>query len=292
MPSLHGMSRKLTVVIAVFALLILGLTTGPGPKAAAQTGTLTSASPAHAGTVVAYPLLALDRYSNYTSDPSPDPSISMTVGGTAVNVQDNLGSAQTRFEMGDHPETVVITDTAGVTSAAIRPLAYGIQPVISAETITFTLPRPEDFAVEINGAKDALLVFADPLEVHPPRLGASNVVSVLSFAGVSNDGVTETSALQDAINYVAAHSSTTPILYFPPGVYRTAALEIGSNVQIYLSSGAVLLAELALRDREVALAPGRSAGPGRPARGRPAGMAARRPDGRRPGCRAAAGSGG
>jgi hypothetical protein len=238
----HGRCKKLTLVIAVFTLFFLGFTADQ--KAAAAAGSLTSASPARtAGTVIAYPLLDLDKYSNYIADPSPDPNISMTVGGTAVNVQDNLGSAQTRFEMSDNPETVVITDTADVTSAAIRPLAYGIQPVVTGDTIAFTLPRPEDFAVEINGNKDALLVFADPLEVNQPRLGDSNVVNVMSFAGVNNDGVTETAALQAAVNYVSAHSSTTPILYFPPGVYRTATLEIGSNAQIYLSSGAVLLAD-------------------------------------------------
>jgi hypothetical protein len=238
----RGRCKKLTLLITVSALFLPGFTAAQ--KAAAATGGLISANHARAaGTVVAYPLLDLDRYSNYTSDPSPDPDISMTVGGTAVNVQDNLGSAQARFEMDDRTETVVITDTAGVTSAAIRPLAYGIQPVISGDTITFTLPQPEDFAVQINGVKDALLVFADPLEISPPQLGDPDVVNVMSFAGVSNDGVTETAALQAAVNYVSANSSTTPILYFPPGVYRTATLEIGSNAQIYLSSGAVLIAD-------------------------------------------------
>ncbi|MBR7838859.1 hypothetical protein KDL01_36670 [Actinospica durhamensis] len=207
------------------------------------TGLLASAGPAQAvGSVVAYPLLNVDQYSNYTSSPVPDPNISMTVGGTPVNVQDNLDSAQTRFAMSG-PQTVVITDTAGVTSAAVRPAAFGMQPVVSGDTITFTLPQPEDFAAEINGAKDALLVFADPLEVSPPQLVDSDVVNVTGFSGVNTTGSTETSALQAAINYVSANSSTTPILYFPPGVYRTATLEIGSNVQLYLSSGAVLLAD-------------------------------------------------
>ena len=237
----HGRRKKLTLMMATFALLFLGLAAG---QRAAAASFLTSARSAHAaGAPVAYPLLDIDRYSNYTANPSPDPDISMTVGGTAVNVQDNLGSAQARFEMGDDQEAVVITDTAGVTSAAIRPLAYGMQPVISGDTITFTLPRPEDFAVEINGDKDALLAFADPLEADPPRLGDSDVINVMSFAGVNNDGVTETSALQAAIDYVSRNSSTTPILYFPPGVYRTATLEVGSNAQIYLSSGAVMLAD-------------------------------------------------
>ncbi|WP_377267601.1 ricin-type beta-trefoil lectin domain protein [Peterkaempfera sp. SMS 1(5)a] len=206
-------------------------------------GVVASAPAAQAaGSVVAYPLLNVDRYSNYTASPAPDANLSMTVGGTPVAVQDNLGSAQTRFAASG-PQTVVITDTAGVTSAAIRPLAFGMQPVVSGNTITFTLPQPENFAVDINGVKDALLVFADPLESNPPQLSDSNVVNVTGFSGVNTTGATETAALQAAIDYVSAHSSTTPILYFPPGVYRTALLTVGSNVQLYLSSGAVLLAD-------------------------------------------------
>lgn len=201
------------------------------------------ASPARAtGTVVAYPLVNLDAHSNYTASPTADTTLSMTVGGTAVNVQDNLNSAQARFAVSGS-QTVVITDSAGVTSARIRPLAFGMTPVIAGNTITFTLSGPENFAVDINGVKDALLVFADPLEVSPPQPTDSNVRTVTSFSGVNNTGSLETSALQSAINYVSSHSSTTPILYFPAGVYRTALLTIGSNVQVYLASGAVILAD-------------------------------------------------
>jgi len=196
-----------------------------------------------AGSVVAYPLVDLDQHSNYTASPTADSSISMTVGGTTVNVQDNLNSAQTRFEMSNDPETVVITDTAGVRTAVIRPVAYGMVPVISGDTITFTLTKPEDFAVDINGVRDALLIFADPLEVSPPKLGDSNVVNVMSFSGVNNDGVLETSALQSAVNYVSTNHSTTPILYFPAGVYYTSMLTIPSYAEIYLSSGAIILGD-------------------------------------------------
>src|SRR5260370_912556 len=134
--SATGRLRRLTkrcLLVMCFSVLGLGALAGS----------------AAAGTVTVYPLLNLDTHSNYTSTPSADPHISMTVGGTAVNVQDNLGSAQTRFEMDNNPETVVITDTAGVATAAIRPLAYGMAAVISGNTITFTLPQPENFAVDI-----------------------------------------------------------------------------------------------------------------------------------------------
>ncbi|HXW78904.1 MAG TPA: hypothetical protein VEJ84_05370 [Acidimicrobiales bacterium] len=224
---------QLTSLFAVVSLFLTVLVTGASPASAG-------------GTVTAYPLVDLTQFSDYTASPSADVHISMTVGGTAVNVQDNLGSAQTRFEMSDNPQTVVITDTSGVTSAAIRPATYGMVPLISGDTITFTLPQPEDFAVDINGVRDALLVFADPLEVDPPALGNSNVENVMSFSGVSNDGascVSETSAVQAAVNYVSTNYTTTPILYFPAGVYCVDTLNIGSNAQIYLSSGAVILGD-------------------------------------------------
>jgi hypothetical protein len=205
-------------------------------------------SPAHAaGSVVAYPLVNLDQNSNYTSSPTAASGISMTVGGTAVNVQDNMSVAQTRFAMsGSQP--VAITVSGGVTRADIRPAAYGITPTVSGNTISFTLSQPSNFAVDINGITDRLLVFADPLEVNPPQPTDSNVANVMSFSGVKNDGTLCTAALQSALNYVSANHTTKPILYFPNGVYETATLNIPSNVEIYFHSGAVLLADPNIND--------------------------------------------
>lgn len=230
----------MTRTYAVLAALILAVT-GLVCTAGA------SAATAGAGKVVPYPLVNLDRYSNYTPAPTPTDGLAMTVGGTPVNIQDNRNSSQTRFAMAG-PQRVVITVSGGVTSADIRPAAFGLAPTVAGDTITFTLDRPRDFAVDINGVTDRLLVFADPLEVNPPQPTDPDVANVLSFPGVTNDGTVCTAALQAALNYVSAHHAAKPILYFPDGVYRTALLNIPSNVQIYLHSGATILADPDITD--------------------------------------------
>lgn len=226
----------MTRTYAVLATLVLAL------AGVMYTGGTASAVPAASGTVVPYPLVNLDKYSNYTSSPAPTGGLSMTVGGTPVTIQDNLNSSQTRFAMSGR-QRVVITVSGGVTRAGIRPAAFGLVPVIVGNTITFTLDRPRDFAVDINGVTDRLLVFADPLEASPPGLTDSNVRNVMTFSGVRNDGTVCTGALQTALNDVSAHHTTKSILYFPNGVYRTATLTVPSNVQIYLQSGAAILAD-------------------------------------------------
>ncbi len=64
---------------------------------------------------------------------------------------------------------------------------------------------------------------------------------MLDFDGVSNDGQLCTEAIQEAIEWVSENAEETNILYFPEGVYYTGSLVIKDNVQLYLSSGALIL---------------------------------------------------
>ncbi|MBO0883696.1 MAG: hypothetical protein J2P17_25845, partial [Mycobacterium sp.] len=226
---------------AVIATLVLAL------ASVLYGGGTASAATATPGKVVPYPLVNLDKYSNYTSSPTPTAGLSMTVGGTPVNVQDNRNASQTRFAMSG-PQPVVITVSGGVTTADIRPAAFGLVPTVAGNTITFTLDQPRDFAVDINGVTDRLLVFADPIETSAPQPTDPDVLNVMTFPGVKNDGTVCTAALQAALNYVSTHHSTKPILYFPDGIYTTALLNVPSNVQIYLQSGAALLADPDIND--------------------------------------------
>lgn len=56
-----------------------------------------------------------------------------------------------------------------IVSAVVRPLALGITPVISGDTVTFTVQAPAYMTVEINGGQEnALHLFADaPIEPVP-----------------------------------------------------------------------------------------------------------------------------
>jgi hypothetical protein len=195
-----------------------------------------------AATVVTYSTIKLTGLADYSPNPTPALGITMTVGGVPVRISDNITALESRFAMAG-PVTVVITVNNGVTSAAIRPRAFGMTPIISGNTITFTLKEPRKFVVDINGVKDRLFIFADPLEVSPPVLGQANVKNVMDFAGVSNSGVVSTAAIQSAIDWVSANHTTKNILFFPDGVYAASTLYLKNYVQIYLASGAALLAD-------------------------------------------------
>jgi hypothetical protein len=236
--------RKRFRLFTLFTGLLLVLTAVSliGGAVASQ-----AATPPARGSVVPYPLLNLDKYSNYTPTPVASSGISMTVGGVPVNIQDNLDSSQARFAMSG-PQPVVITVSGGVSSADIRPAAFGIVPTISGDTISFILDEPRDIAVDINGVRDRLLIFADPLETNPPRPTDPNVADVMSFPGVENNGTLCTAAIQAALDYVSANHTRKNVLYFPNGVYETATLKIPSNVAIYLDSGAAILADPNIND--------------------------------------------
>ncbi|MBX3007150.1 MAG: hypothetical protein KF816_03880 [Melioribacteraceae bacterium] len=73
----------------------------------------------------------------------------------------------------------------------------------------------------------------------------SNYHNVKDYGAVG-DGVTlETSAIQKAIDYCSANGGT---VYLPQGKYLTGSLELKSNVDIYISAGAVILGSTNIQD--------------------------------------------
>jgi hypothetical protein len=46
---------------------------------------------------------------------------------------------------------VSVTSKESVESARVRPSSYGIEPVVEGNTLTFTLDRPRNLSVEVNG---------------------------------------------------------------------------------------------------------------------------------------------
>jgi hypothetical protein len=108
------------------------------------------------------------------------------------------------------PVEVAVTKTSGtISSARVRPLSYGIAPVISADakTATFTLSRPQDVSLETNGdVLHNLHVFAGSPETAIPREGPR-------------------------------------VMFFGPGVHEIGGdhiLRIPSNTTVYLAGGAVV----------------------------------------------------
>ena len=116
----------------------------------------------------------------------------------------------------------------------IRPLSYGIAPAVQGRTISFQLSRPCQPTIELDGGIERPLhLFANPLEVDPPR---------------PND---------------------QRVLYFGPGVHEIGTAKISSGTTVYLAGGAVVrgivkpgekpLGESFRNKKSIAPLPGRNA---------------------------------
>ena len=68
------------------------------------------------------------------------------------------------------PVLMEITWMGTIESVVVRPLSLGIKPIIKGHKITFTLPKPTNVSVEINGnIRRPLFIFASPLETNSPK---------------------------------------------------------------------------------------------------------------------------
>ncbi|MEW6226811.1 MAG: discoidin domain-containing protein [Bacillota bacterium] len=113
----------------------------------------------------------------------------------------------TYFDFGGGPVTITVrVPGTKIESVAIRPLSLGIVPAISGETITFTLENPAKLTVEINGEiRRALHIFANPLEINPPKRGRD-----------------------------------PGVIYFGPGVHNVGRIDVASEQTVYIAGGAVV----------------------------------------------------
>jgi len=103
--------------------------------------------------------------------------------------------------------TVTVTIPIEVASAKILPASAGIKPVIKGRTITFSVSKPINLTIELNGVwVKSLHLFVNPIEVNPPE---------------PND---------------------PDVIYFGPGIHEISRLEVGDNKTVYLAGGAILRA--------------------------------------------------
>ena len=181
----------------------------------------------------------------------PSPSFKVTVDGQLVFVHRFLTYDQ--FQFMDYASfsmtgkvRVTVTNLVGemnVLTCDIRPLAYGIKPQISGNTCSFELDRPRYLLVFPNEVASfgaaGLMLFAEPPEKNPPKLGDPNVVSILDYK-VDNTGKTvETAKINQAIGDVSAKAGGG-VLYFPTGVYMAGTLFMKSNVKLYIDADALI----------------------------------------------------
>lgn len=118
------------------------------------------------------------------------------------------------FDFDGPVEVEVIAHREPVKSARIRPLSYDIKPEVSGDTLRFTLDRPRNLSVEVNGdIFHNLHLFANPLDTHRPSAKEIKL---------------------------AQKGKNKKLIYFGPGVHRLPGdtLRVASGQTVYVDGGA------------------------------------------------------
>ena len=142
-----------------------------------------------------------------------------------------------------HVTITSLVNERNVITCYIRPAAYGIHPQISGKSISFDLDQPRYLVIFFNEEptfqSPGLLLFAEPEEKAPPRLGDANVVNIMDYK-VDNTGKTlETATINRAITDVSARPGGG-VLFFPAGIYLSGEIVMQSNVKLYVDAGALI----------------------------------------------------
>jgi Glycosyl hydrolases family 28 len=189
----------------------------------------------------------------YPPYPGAPPSLAykVTVDGQPVFV--HRFPTYNQFQWMDHASFsmsgkvhVMITSLVNernVVTCYVRPLAYNIHPQISGNSISFDLDQPRYLVIFFNEEptfqSPGLLLFAEPPEKNPPKLGDPNVVNILGYK-IDNTGKTvETAKINQAIGDVSARPGGG-VLFFPAGIYLTGTILMQSNVKLYVDVDAVI----------------------------------------------------
>ena len=142
-----------------------------------------------------------------------------------------------------HVTVTLLVSERKVVTCHVRPLAYGIQPRISGNTVSFDLDRPRYLILFFNDEpmfySTGLMLFAEPPEKNPPKLGDPNVVNIQDYKVDSAGKTLETAKINQAIGDVSARPGGG-VLFFPAGVYLTGTVLMKSNVRLYVDAGALI----------------------------------------------------
>lgn len=183
-------------------------------------------------------------YSRLPGDAGNLDYVAVTVNSVPVDTtmtEMNVGYAQFAFS---GKATVQITTAEPIKTLDLSPHRAGIKATANGNVLTFELDRPQKLHLRVNSLSRFFL-FADAPEINPPKPGDANVHSLAELGVNSDSDLPQTSALQSAIDQVAAKGGT---LYVPSGVYRSGKIYLRSGLNLYLAPGAIIKGTARLED--------------------------------------------
>lgn len=121
------------------------------------------------------------------------------------------------FDMNAKVE-VKVTYPEAVNSVKILPTSFGIESNIEGNSITFTINKPSNLTIEVNGDwHESLHIFANPFEENVPDKNDPNLI------------------------------------YFGPGVHDVTGVVVGDSTTVYIAGGAYLRCVMKPDEKEVEL---------------------------------------
>lgn len=123
------------------------------------------------------------------------------------------------FDFEGEVEVSVTSDKGPIETARVRPLSYGIEPSVDGSTLVFSLDRPRNLSVEVNGdIFHNLQLFANPIDKNNPI-----------------DGVKIKNEKQLA-------KKRKDVIYFGPGLHDLGkdTVFVQSGQTVYIAGGAVV----------------------------------------------------
>jgi len=199
------------------------------------------------------PAAAIAAVTPYPPYPGAVPSVAYQVAANGQPVFVNNFLTYDQFNWMDYASfamtgkvrvtVTVLVSERKVLTCNVRPLAYGIRPQISGNTVSFDLDQPRYLVLFFNDEPafhaTGLMLFAEPPEKNPPKLGDANVVNILDYKVDSTGKTLETAKINQAISDISARSGGG-VLFFPAGVYLTGTVFLKSNVKLYVDAGALI----------------------------------------------------
>jgi len=167
---------------------------------------------------------------------------SVAAGGVPVPVQvfEDIHYAHFAF-VGKCEVTVAVKPSIGhrnlkfIHRYSVRPMRACVCARQELNTLAFTLDQPAKLVIQVNEYQ-RLFLFADALDMRAGAPGRKGTVNFADFASDSRGKALQTKELAAAVKATPRNG----ILYVPPGLYRTGAFRLKSDMTLHLAAGAVI----------------------------------------------------